>query len=274
MSRTITRYQVKAVCFDILAECRELKTELQNSGIMVLVPFLGLQAEQTLKEMLSEKNLLPRQCLLISNHQQHAQIAESLGMAVVGCLEGPFEVPKSVTLLEAPEEVSVNYLNLVYCHEQRLPATIAETSRCFICEMTADDIDDLYDILTDAETSKYLPAKPGSKEEERDILRSYVSYVYSFYEYGYWGVFSKETGELIGRAGFKEGEFPLEAGYVIKRSEWGQGLATEVLSELICYAKDELGCTEIYANIDERNIASLCVAKKCGVICNRQRSNS
>lgn len=274
MNRIITRYQVKAVCFDILADCCELKKELSKAGIMVLTPFLGLQTEVTLRDMLSEKNLLPQQCLLISNHQQHAKIAESLGMAVAGCLEGHFEVPKSVTLLESPEEVSVNYLNLVYCHEQKLPATIAETSRCFLCEMTPDDIDDLYDILTDAQTAKYLPVKPGSKEEELDILRSYVAHAYSFYEYGYWGVFSKETGKLIGRAGFREGEFPLEAGYVIKRSEWGKGLATEVLSELVRYAEEELGCTEIYANIDERNIASLCVAKKCGVICNRQRSSS
>ena len=86
--------------------------------------------------------------------------------------------------------------------------------------------------------------------------------------------FSKETGHLIGRAGFKEGQSPLEVGYVIKYSEWGKGLATEVLTELVRYAEEELDCTEIYANIDERNIASLRVAEKCGVLCNRLRNIS
>ncbi len=268
----VSRYRVKAVIFDLQNECKNLKKELSDAGIAVIVPFFGLQAERALKEMLTDTEILPEQCLIITNNQQHAKMASALGMAVAGCMEGHFEVPKSVTLLESPAEVSVGYLNMVYCHEKKLPATIAETKRCFIREMTGNDMDALYEILTDEETAKYLPAKAGTKEEELEKLVSYVSCVYSFFGYGYWGVFLKETGELIGRAGFKEGEFPLEAGYVIKRSEWGKGFATEVLLELVRYAEEELGCTEIYANIDERNTASLRVAEKCGVICNRLRS--
>lgn len=268
----ITRYQVKAVVFDIQAECRALKRELSNAGIAVIVPFFGVRAGQILRDMLTGTGIEHSQCLIITNNQQHAVAAAGLGMAVAGCMEGHFEVPKSVTLLEVPEEVSVGYLNQIYCHEKGVSATIAETGRCFICEMAAKDMNALYDILTEEETAKYLPAKAGSREEELDKLISYVSCVYSFFGYGYWGVFSKETGELIGRAGFKEGEYPLEAGYVIKRSEWGKGYATEVLNELVRYAKDELDCTEIIANIDERNTASLRVAEKCGVVCNRLRT--
>lgn len=268
----ITRYQVKAVVFDIQAECRELKKELSDAGIAVIVPFFGLQAEHALQQMLSGTELLPEQCLMITNHQQHAKLAEKLGMAVAGCMEGHFEVPRAVTLLESPAEVSAGYLNMVYCHAKKIPATIAETKRCYIREMVAEDMDALYEILTDKETAVYLAAKPGTKEEELEKLVSYVSHVYSFYEYGYWGVFSKEDGALIGRAGFKEGNYPPEAGYVIKRSHWGSGFATEVLQELVRYAEAELGSTEVYATIDERNAASLRVAEKCGVICNRLRN--
>lgn len=268
----ITRYQMKAVVFDIQAECKELKKELSDAGIAVIVSFFGLQAERALQELCHGTELAPSDCLFITNNRQHAKLAASLGMAVAGCMEGHFEVPKSVTLLEAPAEVSVDYLNLVYCHEKKCPATVAETKRCYIREMTGEDMDALYEILTDEETAKYLPAKAGTKEEEMEKLVSYVSCVYSFFGYGYWGVFDKTTGELIGRAGFKEGAYPLEAGYVIKRSEWGKGLATEVLTELVRYAEEELGYTEIYANIDERNTASLRVAEKCGVLCNRLRS--
>lgn len=271
-NEVITRFQMKAVVFDIQAECKELKAALSEAGIAVIVPFFGLRVEQTLKEMLQGTGLLLQDCLLITNNRQHAKAATALKMAVAGCIEGHFEVPQSVTLLEAPEEVSVNYLNQVYCHEKKIPATIAETKRCYIREMTGADVDGLYEILTDEETAKYLPAKAGKKEEELEKLISYVSCVYSFFGYGYWGVFSKENGELIGRAGFKEGEFPLEAGYVIKRSHWNQGYATEVLTELVDYANEELGCAEVYANIDERNTASLRVAEKCGVLCNRLRS--
>lgn len=272
MSRSnITRYQVKAVVFDVQAECRVLKQELSEAGIAVIVPFFGVRAAQVLQSMFEDTNIEHSQCLFLTNNRQHAEAAAGLGMAVAGCMEGHFEVPKSVTLLESPEAVSAGYLNQVYCHEKGIPATIAQTGRCFICEMTAEDMDELYAILTEEETAKYLPAKAGSKEEELEKLVSYVSCVYSFFGYGYWGVFSKDTGELIGRAGFKEGEYPLEAGYVIKRSEWGKGYATEVLTELVRYAKEELDCTDIIANIDERNTASLRVAEKCGVVCNRLR---
>ncbi|MBP3567728.1 MAG: GNAT family N-acetyltransferase [Lachnospiraceae bacterium] len=270
--REITRYQLKAVVFDIQAECKKLKKALSEAGMCVIVPFFGLQVERTLQEMLEGTDLVPEECLILTNCEQHAKLAERMNMAVAGCMEGHFEVPKQVPLLEEPEEVSVDYLNQVYCHAQKIPATIAETERCFICELTGEDTDALYEMLQDEEVARYLPAKAGTREEEINKLLSYVAHVYSFFGYGYWGIFNKSNGELIGRAGFQEGIYPLKAGYVIKRSEWGKGLATEVLNGLVQYAEEELDCTEIHADIDERNTASLRVAEKCGLICNRLRN--
>ena len=269
---TFSRYQMKVVIFDIQAECKVLKKELSDNGILIIVPFFGVHAERTLQELLVDTEFSPEDCLMLTNNEYHAKMAATAGMAVAGCIEGHFEIPKSVTLLEAPEEVSVGYLNMLYCHAKKLPAVIAETKRCFIREMSQDNLDELYEILTDKDVTKYLNDKAGSKEEELEKLVAYIACAYHFFGYGYWGVFSKETGELIGRAGFREGSEPLEAGYVFKRSEWGKGFATEVLMELIRYGEEELGCTEIYATIDERNTASLRVAEKCGIVCNRLRA--
>lgn len=284
--KAITRYQVKAVIFDVQAECSHLKQKLAAAGISVFVLFWGIQAEKSLKKLLSDTGFLFSDCLLITNNAKHSECAATLGFAVAGCLEGHFEIPKNVPLLDDLDEIPVNYLNQVYCHAKKIPATIAETSRCFLCELTEADAEVMYEILTEKETAEFLTnreekikdnTKGNTKEdvkqrqEEIQKLISYARNVYSFFEYGYWGIFSKETGELIGRAGFKEGTYPLEAGYVIKHSEWGKGLATEVLMELIRYAEEELDCTEVYAVIDEKNKASLRVAEKCGVICNRLR---
>ncbi|MBO5353910.1 MAG: GNAT family N-acetyltransferase [Lachnospiraceae bacterium] len=271
------KYQLKAVVFDVIEECRELKKALSEEGILVIVPFFGLQVESTLLEMLRETELTLGDCLMVTNNDQHARAATRLGLVTVGCVEGHFEIPKVDTLLEAPGEVSVCYLNQVYCHAKGFPAFITETERCIIRELAEEDMDDLYEILTDREVAKYLPVKEGDREEEMEKLISYVSCVYSFYGYGYWGVFSRATGELIGRAGFKEGSYPLEAGYVIKRAEWGKGLATEVLSALVQYAEQELDCTEVFVKIDEENKASARVAQKCGVTmlpaCQEQEEN-
>lgn len=257
-------YQLKAVIFDITAECLELKKELSEAGILIVVPFFGLQAEHTMEEMLSGTEIAPKDCLMITNNEQHAELAKEQGMIVVGCIEGSQRAPREVTLLESPEEVSAGYLNQEFCHKRGLPAFIAETKRCIVREMTSEDADALYEILTEKEVRKYLSGTVGSRQEEREKLESYVDLVYSFFGYGYWGVYNKQSGELIGRAGFKEGSFPLEAGYVMKRSEWGKGLATEVLTALFDYAKQELAATELVLKIDSENKASQRVAEKCG----------
>lgn len=258
------RYELKVVFFDIQKACKELKEELKGAGILVGMPFLGLEVEISLLKEVEEFGVRGSDCLLITNQRSHGLVAKRLGMVVVGCIEGNFEVPKTSVLLENPEEVSVNYLNLVYCHAKGLAAILVETKRCFIRELTKENMSVLYDILTEKEVAQFLPKKFGTKEEELEKLVSYASYVYSFFEYGYWGVFLKDTGELIGRAGFKEGSWPLEVGYVIKYAFWGQGLATEVLEALVVYGNEELGCEQFWVRIEERNKASRKVAQKCG----------
>lgn len=258
--------QIKALIFDIVAECRVLKAELQQAGIGILIPFLGIHSTEALRKETERCGYSPGDCLLLTNKEQHAKEAKLLGMPVIGCVEGHFEVPKTTVLLESPEEVSVSYLNRVFCHERGIPAVILETPRLFVRELRETETAALYEILTDVEVARFLPAKTGTREEELEKLSSYVSCVYSFFEFGYWGVFLKETGELIGRAGFREGSYPPEVGYVLKRSKWGLGLGTELLSGLLLYAKEEIDCTEVVARMDNKNAASMRVAEKCGFL--------
>ncbi len=252
------------ILFDTQKECKELKERVRAEGIVVVSCFCEWKNADDLLEIVQKYEWNVSESLLITNQERHRQMAQSLGMAVVGCIEAGFEVPKTEVLLECLEEISVHYLNKVYCHANGFPARIVETRRCYIRELTKEDIICLYEILEEKEVEKFLPKKLDTKEEEIEKWIQYVSFVYSFFEYGYWGVFWKETNELIGKAGFQEGSWPLEAGYVIKYDFWGQGLATEILSALIVYAKEELDCNEIVVRIEETNIASLKVAKKCG----------
>lgn len=266
------KYRMKAVIFDIMAECRELKKELSAAGIIVIVPFFGNNAEQTLAELLSGTELSFQDCLMLTNCEQHAKVAMNLGAVVLGCMEKEFDVPKKVPLLESPEEVSLVYLNQEYCHHLGLPAVILETERCILQEMTEKDAEAMYTILSESEVACFLPPL-GEKNEEMEKITAYIRLVYPFFGYGYWGVFLKENGRLIGRAGFKEGSFPMEAGYVIQRSEWGKGLATEVLQALLIYAEEELACDKLVVKIHKQNKASLRVAEKCGFLveCSEER---
>ena len=143
---------------------------------------------------------------------------------------------------------------------------IIQTDRLILRRYCKDDLRDLFEYLSDAEVIKYEPYKPMSLMEAREELDKRIANKEMI------AVVLKTTNKLIGNLYLGKREFEsLEIGYVFNKQYWGQGYATEVLSELVHYAKEELGISEIYANIDERNIASLRVAEKCGVLCNRLR---
>ena len=106
-------------------------------------------------------------------------------------------------------------------------------------------------------------------ETELEYQKAYIENMYGFYEYGMWLVFSKETGELIGRAGLEHNEM----GYMIAPELWNRGYATEVCRFIIDYARENTDFEELYCRIDERNEASVRLAKKLGFVRNAQIGN-
>lgn len=259
------RYRMKAVLFDTMADCRNLKERLLYAGILYTEILFEPNEEQSLRKAVEELGVSLTECLLITNNQHHARIAEQFSLVCAGCVEGLYELPKTAALLETPDEVSPDYLEMVYCHEKGVPAVVMETERCYLRELTSSDADALYEIFSNPEVQRYLQEKTGTKEEEEEKLSAYINTAYPFFGYGFWGVFCKESGVLIGKAGFQEGSMPLEAGYVLKPSVWGRGLATEVLAALLNYAKEELDVSDVIVKIREGNAASLRVAEKCGM---------
>lgn len=257
------RYSLKLVLLDVEQNCELWKEYLRKEGILVVAISDKLKEEISLFDIIQQFGVGVCDCLFITKEEKNRKIAQEFGVAVIGCIEDGFEPPKTNVLLENLEEISVSYLNLAFCHANGLPAVIVETKRCYIRELTKKDVPILYEILNEKEVVKFLLQKSQEKEEIEKLM-AYVSYVYSFFEYAYWGIFLKDTNELIGRAGFQEGSWPLEAGYVIKHDFWGNGLATEVLSELLVYGEEELGCQEFFVKIAENNRASIRVAEKCG----------
>ena len=106
-------------------------------------------------------------------------------------------------------------------------------------------------------------------ETELEYQKAYIENMYGFYEYGMWLVFSKETGKLIGRAGLEHNEM----GYMIAPELWNRGYATEVCRFIIDYARENTDFEELYCRIDERNAASVHLAKKLGFVRNTQIGN-
>ena len=109
------------------------------------------------------------------------------------------------------------------------------------------------------------------EDEELEKYLAYIHTVYSVFGFGLWSVCLKEDPDcVIGRCGLQpvadEGS-PLgriELGYLIDKKHRSEGYAYEACSAILDYAFSILGVERIFAVIDERNIASLKLARRLG----------
>ena len=110
-------------------------------------------------------------------------------------------------------------------------------------------------------------------EEEDEELEKYLAYihtVYSVFGFGLWSVVLKKTGEVIGWCGLQpigNEDTPLgriELGYLIDREHRRSGYGYEACRAILDFGFEKLELDEVYAQIDERNRASLRMARKLG----------
>lgn len=84
--------------------------------------------------------------------------------------------------------------------------------------------------------------------------------------FGMWGVFERETEQLVGRVGFYQPEtWPdFELGWTIGKAFWGRGYAPEAAGVCLDYAFDVMEKKRVISLIDPANAASIRVAEKIG----------
>ena len=205
----------------------------------------------------------PTDCIWIVSSKQQKQIADSLGIASVG-------EPQCGTryAVESLAELDIEYLERVRRRYNHIPWDIGETERCLIRELSLSDLPALYELYDKPGMTDYVEPL-YDYETELEYQKAYIENMYGFYEYGMWLVFSKETGKLIGRAGLEHNEM----GYMIAPEFWNMGYATEVCRFIIDYARENTDFEELYCRIDERNVASVRLAKKLGFVKNGQIGN-
>lgn len=202
-------------------------------------------------------------CIWIVSSRQQKKIADSLGIASIG-------EPQCGTryAVESLAELDIGYLERVRRRYNHIPWDIGETERCLIRELSLSDLPALYELYDKPGMTDFVEPL-YDYETELEYQKAYIENMYGFYEYGMWLVFSKETGKLIGRAGLEHNEM----GYMIAPEFQNLGYATEVCRFIIDYARRNTDFEELYCRIDERNVASVRLAKKLGFVRNAQIGN-
>lgn len=166
-------------------------------------------------------------------------------------------------------EMDAEYMEKVYRRYANIPWDIIETDRCYIRETTEADVDAFWEIYQNEEITRYTEGLYPTIEKEKQYAKEYREKVYGFYGFGVWTILKKETGEIIGRAGFsyRDGYEEPEIGFVIGVPWQGQGYAYEVCSALLEYGKVELGFENVQAFVVPENEASVKLCRKLGMEC-------
>jgi ribosomal-protein-alanine N-acetyltransferase len=131
---------------------------------------------------------------------------------------------------------------------------LIETERLRIRPLSLDERAALAAIWLDPVNARLLP---GDTEEQ---LHGWIENT--------WGVWERETGELVGDCtlAYAEEHRAWEVGYGLRRDRWGRGYATEAVLACLRYGWEQLGLERIVADVDARNSASMHVLEKCGLV--------
>jgi ribosomal-protein-alanine N-acetyltransferase len=154
------------------------------------------------------------------------------------------------------------------------PLTLLETPRLLLRRLLPGDLDDLYTLYRDPEIRRYFPEGTLTCEETREELEWFLNGHPAHPGLGLWATVQKETGAFIGRCGLLpwtiDGRDEVEVAYLLDKTCWGQGLATEAASGIAHYAFEQLGLRRLICLIDRENIASQRVAEKIGMTFERE----
>ena len=198
------------------------------------------------KEECDRDYILGHNMVMVSSDKYMLKTASEKGLATVGIYEPGTEPDmdmKCDILVEGMDDVDVYFLDRISKRKEKLPWITAVTERTYLREMTLSDLDRLYEIYAEHGMTDYVEDL-FARDEEEEYIKHYIDNMYFFYGYGMWLVCLKDTGEIIGRAGIEQrntsGDTLLEMGYLISARYQHQGYASEVIDELIRFAKDNL----------------------------------
>lgn len=127
---------------------------------------------------------------------------------------------------------------------------LAKTDRLILRRYEEDDLQDLYEYLSNPKVVEYEPYKTKTLKETEDNLKWRVSSDEMI------AVELKSTGKMIGNVYLGKRDFEsLEIGYVFNEDYWKKGYAKESCEKLMELAFQK-GIHRIYAECDPDNQAS------------------
>jgi len=143
---------------------------------------------------------------------------------------------------------------------------VIETPRLILRLPWASDVETMMSIHQDPDVMRYLGA--GVSGDISVAWRNVAMTIghWQMLGYGPWVVVGKDTGQILGRAGLwnAAGGPGVELGWMMRRSAWGRGYATEAARGALEWAWQRTAVDRIISIIRAENAPSIRIAEKLG----------
>jgi RimJ/RimL family protein N-acetyltransferase len=141
-----------------------------------------------------------------------------------------------------------------------------ETERLLIRPFEDDDVDVIAAVYADPDVMRHVYTGVLDRAGTAALLEAYRQ-VHDEHGFSTWAVVEKETGSVVGDAGFglyaATGE--PELGYTLARSAWGRGYGLEAARACAAAAFAHLPQRRLVATIEPENERSLRLAERLGM---------
>ena len=150
------------------------------------------------------------------------------------------------------------------------PTYPLRTERLDLRPYDESDVEFLYEMQSDSETTRYIPYGPLTRDESRTSfdLKAQRRVLRGEGEALQLVAVLRESGEPVGEATLgwpSETHQCGEVGYLVHRDHRGRGYATEMSREMLRLAFEDFGWHRVIARLEARNTASVAVLERLGM---------
>lgn len=146
--------------------------------------------------------------------------------------------------------------------------TILTTKRLRLEPYTEAHTDGLHILNSNIEVMRYITGRPLLLEETVDHIQQ-VKELWNHYGFSSWSIIEVNTNQVIGSCGAQHLEFdsvnPIEVGWRLIPSKWGQGFAAEAGQAILDFLFSRFNIKLVYAVCHQDNNNSVRVMEQLGM---------
>ncbi len=150
-----------------------------------------------------------------------------------------------------------------------LPFQNLESARLLLKQIIPEDVNEVFELRSNAETMKYIPRPLVTSNEEAMEHIKMIQDKIEKNEGINWAITLKDNKKLIGVIGhyrMRWEHFRSEIGYMLLPQYHGKGIATEAIQLMVDYGFNQMNMHSLEGIIDPANIASARVLEKNGFV--------